>query len=661
MAAKTWGAGTGAGTDGLWSTGANWTGDTVPATTDAITFDGTCAFDCTIDNVGTFSGGTFHVDAGYLGHITQSVSMTTGAFDTAGIQPAGYTQNAALVTTTFLLNGSTYVAGEWVHNGTFQCTTFRITGGKWSGGTQSMLCTGAVTLEGGSSRITCTSGTWECRGSITSTFSLDSLLSGNGGTLLVGGSSSQTINTPSTFVTWNLVTITKTGSGLTISSGTVIPLGSSPTSVFGVGGLGMTVTGTVTVSGHWTFQGLDLIISATTGTVSGALTDLTFGDDLLINATATWPASVALHVINGGSTSVITATAHSFATSTILKTNGACTIAANTTFPLGANPTTTTTGFTLTATGTITVSGTWAHTGALTVSTTTGVVSGALTTFSLTSSFTVAATGTFPSGVAVTLGGTGAVVVDATTVTFGQFIFNRGVTTGSTTVTAGTTLPLGTDPIIVTGTGAFAWSGNMSATGTITYANGGAVTFGAASVVTGTFVWKSMIGDFTLNAATTWPATGGYEASFASSTARFLAGAGKTFASLRRSGAGSGTFTITGTNTFTLFRDDDGTVAHTIVFPNVTTTVGQFLVRGSSGKLVTLIRTGAAGTFTLAKSTAGNVDQVAFISVSNSTVDASPVWYAGLTPPSVDGGGNTNWIFTDPPNIQKFRKSSVLL
>jgi hypothetical protein len=256
--------------------------------------------------------------------------------------------------------------------------------------------------------------------------------------------------------------------------------------------------------------------------------------------------------------------------------------------------------------------------------------------------------------------GTGNRLLDATTAVFGQVILNRTVDASTFTITAGTSVPLGTNPTVNLGAGAITWSGNFSATGTISY-TGGNATFGAASVITGTFTWKHLVAtNFTVNATTTWPSTGGFEYNVTTANSRVFAGGGKTFALFRRTGSNSAQISITGTNTFTAFEDNEGSVAHTLIFPNVTTTVGTFAVSGSVGKLVTLARTGAAGTFTLTKSTPGNVTTVAFISVSNSTVDASPIWYAGATPPSVDGGGNTNWVFAASSNV-KTRKTTTFM
>jgi len=108
-------------------------------------------------------------------------------------------------------------------------------------------------------------------------------------------------------------------------------------------------------------------------------------------------------------------------------------------------------------------------------------------------------------------------------------------------------------------------------------------------------------------------------------------------------GASTGINIIQDTNTFNEFRDD-GTAAHTIRFPNVTTTVTRFRVYGSSGNLVTLQRTGGAGTWTL--SCAKGPIICDFLSISNSTASGGAVFYAGAQ--STNGGGNTGWKFHGP-------------
>jgi len=130
-------------------------------------------------------------------------------------------------------------------------------------------------------------------------------------------------------------------------------------------------------------------------------------------------------------------------------------------------------------------------------------------------------------------------------------------------------------------------------------------------------------------------------------TARTFAGGGLTYNNLTIGGStGTSTLTFTGANTFDTLLSTK-TVAHTIVFPNVTTTVSNWTITGTAGNVVTLSRTGASGTFTLAKSGGGVISGVDYLSISNSTASPTNTWYAGAN--STDGGGNTNWLFTVAP------------
>ena len=141
-------------------------------------------------------------------------------------------------------------------------------------------------------------------------------------------------------------------------------------------------------------------------------------------------------------------------------------------------------------------------------------------------------------------------------------------------------------------------------------------------------------------------------------TARTFAGGGLTYNNLTIGGAtGTSTLTITGANTFNTLASTK-TVAHTITFPNSTTTVSNWTVTGTVGNVVTLTRTGASGTFTLAKSGGGVIPGVDYLSISNSTASPINTWYAGAN--STDGGGNTNWLFTVAPGgITLFGTGSV--
>lgn len=660
MAAKIW---TGLGADELWSTPLNWDLGAVPVTTDSVTFNGTSGKSCTIDALGTWSGGAFTVDPLYTGDITQNVAMVTAAYSLSSGSTT-YTMAANLTTTTWIAqNSPTFI----ISSGAFQSTTFGCSAGTLDlSGASSMLCTGTVAFSGTTPTgpagvsVICPPGTWEMRDDFTCTYSLidDTYLDfdPNGGTINFTGATATLIDVPSFVIgfSYNLVTLNKTAQDVTISASNIVPLGAAPTSVVRI----LTITGEVTVSGIWTHTGS---ITAN-GTVSGALTKINISGggtaSLTVGAAATFPAAVDLH-FTGTTTSTLTSTVVTFGIVTINRTSGSWILAANTTANLGTDPTTNSGNGRMEINGTLQVAGHWTHNSTdSTVSLLIGAagdVTGSLTDFTFTAGIDLTAGGTFPASVklhAVTGANT---IIDMPGITFGDSDFG---TTGSfqLTVQAGTTVP-----VIAADIGAGTLVINGTITGSCAIACG-AFTTAAGSFVTGSFSITCTNGAFTMNATGTISSTASVTMNFTTGTGRTFAGAGKTYASLSRTGAGSGTLTITGTNTFVsgIF-DTQGSIAHTIIFPNVTTTVGAFRVNGSTGKIVTLTRTGGAGTFTLAKSTGGDVDQVHHINVSNSTVDASPVWYAGVTPPSVDGGGNTNWIFTAAPDSPKLRKSAALV
>ena len=179
---------------------------------------------------------------------------------------------------------------------------------------------------------------------------------------------------------------------------------------------------------------------------------------------------------------------------------------------------------------------------------------------------------------------------------------------------------------------------------TFSWFSGGRVDMGSALwTITGTGTVWSFASAATLNAQ-----TANVLLSDTSTSARTFAGGGKTYNRLTIGGStGTSTLTITGTNTFSEIASTK-TVAHTIVFPNVTTTVGNFTVLGSAGNVVTLSRTGGSGTFTLTK-TGGGVISSDYLSISNSAATPASTWYAGTN--STNGGGNTGWIFSNPPSL----------
>jgi hypothetical protein len=216
----------------------------VPQTTDDVVFNNTSDFNCSIDNVGTWSGGTFTISSGYNGTITKSVAIVCGNFSIAD---------------------GTFTDGSTA----FTCADFAISGGTF----------------------TATSGTWTLTGSFTKTNS--PAFTANGGTIACTGSGLQIIDAPS--VTFNLFTINATGT-VAFQANTTAPLGANPTT----SATEIAVVGTATVSGTWTATG-SVNINAFSGTISGALTAIaiTNGD---FSGGFSIPSTLAVSITMTGAT-----------------------------------------------------------------------------------------------------------------------------------------------------------------------------------------------------------------------------------------------------------------------------------------------------------------------------------------------------------------------
>lgn len=106
--------------------------------------------------------------------------------------------------------------------------------------------------------------------------------------------------------------------------------------------------------------------------------------------------------------------------------------------------------------------------------------------------------------------------------------------------------------------------------------------------------------------------------------------------------------TFTGANTFNRIYTDGGGTKLITLPGSTTTTLLSGAGLGNGTNIITF--TASAGSATVSK--AGGV--VAWSSVSLTNIIASATgatYYAGVAPPSVDGGGNTNWLFQEAPVI----------
>lgn len=140
---------------------------------------------------------------------------------------------------------------------------------------------------------------------------------------------------------------------------------------------------------------------------------------------------------------------------------------------------------------------------------------------------------------------------------------------------------------------------------------------------------------------TTTAGTGTGTISLTAATAKGFAGGGSTFNCTLNQG-GAGALTVTGANTF---NNITNTVqpASVLFTAGTTNTFNSFSLSGTPGNFITLASDTAA-THTLSKAT-GTVS-VNYLSITNSTATGGAIWDAGLD--SINGGGNTGWIFAAP-------------
>lgn len=230
--------------------------------------------------------------------------------------------------------------------------------------------------------------------------------------------------------------------------------------------------------------------------------------------------------------------------------------------------------------------------------------------------------------------------------------------TGKTITTNGKTLA---STVAFDGVGG-GWqlSDNLTTTGAVTLTNGtlndGGVNVSAPSFSSSNANTRSLTkgaGTWTLSGTgTVWDVdtstnltladSGTIKLTNNSSSAKTFAGGGKTYGNYWNATAGTGTVTMTGSNTFSGFTSDAG---RTNLFTAGTTqTVGAFSCDGTSGNRTTLGST-SGSRFSLVKSGGGTVT-ASYVSVSNSAASPSDTWYAEN---SVNGGNNTGWNFVVVP------------
>jgi hypothetical protein len=132
-----------------------------------------------------------------------------------------------------------------------------------------------------------------------------------------------------------------------------------------------------------------------------------------------------------------------------------------------------------------------------------------------------------------------------------------------------------------------------------------------------------------------------------SATTKTFAGGGLTYNDLQIKAAsvGSDVQSITGSNTFNrIYTDGGGTKSITLPGSTTTTLITDAGLENGSN-IITF--TASAGSATLSK--ASGLVTWESVNLTNIISTGGATFYAGATPPSVDGGGNTGWIFSSAP------------
>lgn len=130
-----------------------------------------------------------------------------------------------------------------------------------------------------------------------------------------------------------------------------------------------------------------------------------------------------------------------------------------------------------------------------------------------------------------------------------------------------------------------------------------------------------------------------------SASSKTLTGGGLTFGKIQISGTGSGAVIITGANTFKSIQVIGGTKSITLPGSTTTTLTGEAGLSNGTN-LITFVA--SAGSATISQAT--GIVNWDYVSLTNIIGTGGAAFYAGPTTHSTDGGGNTGWIFANPPN-----------
>lgn len=127
-------------------------------------------------------------------------------------------------------------------------------------------------------------------------------------------------------------------------------------------------------------------------------------------------------------------------------------------------------------------------------------------------------------------------------------------------------------------------------------------------------------------------------------SSKTFAGAAGTYPSIRISGGGAGAVIFTGANTFDRIYTDGGGTKSITLPGSTTTTILSHLGLNNGSNVITV--NSSAGSATLFKGEGSLIWD--YVSMTNIVASGNSSMFAGSN--STDNGGNTGWIFTDPPS-----------
>jgi hypothetical protein len=694
-ASQTWDGG--CGSDTSWSCAGNWSDNVVPGAEDTLTFNATSTHDSTVDAGFAGTVAALNVNTGYTGTISlaRALDVSKAFTQKAGNFHAG-AQTLALKALT--LSGGDFSAssGTTSVSSTFKVAgapTFDANGGtvEFGGGSGALTCGGIafsnVKLSNTTGTKTVGSGCNLPLGHDPSANSggsikLNGTLSGTGtlttaGTMTLGvtgglsgfsGLATSTLSVVGAydFGAYSTFTVAKTfklpaGSSFVAPSGTASFAGSftiSAEASFGANGGTLAFTGAASSNLSCGNKAFHLIVFEHTGgrKTVGADCSLPLGTDPTLGEGS---ASITL---NGSLSGTGTLTSRQ----TFIM-NGASSLSGFSGLVAQSGLTVSGTSTNLGSYSTFAVQGNYVQTGGVVTIPAGADVTGQFSlksgsTFNAPPAGSVSFANNFTIGAgAVFNAGKGTVIFDgghSATIACGSTVFNRVVfssTAGTKIVGSSCTLPLGESPSAVGGgsitlSGTLSGSGTLTTSGTLTLAGGGQLSGfsglnAAGLTVSGSYNFGSY-GSFAVGGA-------------------FALNAGGHFTAPSGEAVFDGNFTSSPTSTFSpnggtvVLAGTEQTVSGSTSFDNLTKVVssGDTLTFGAGDTqtvhgALTLVGKDAGDLLSLASTAPGTpwlVDregaaEVAFVSVSDSTNSGATI----TAEESVDGGGNTGWIFPGP-------------